>query len=146
MTLEDFWGALFAEQMLAENLNSLSIGKFNQSKLERMKKWQIRIIDGDQLPAVERVSAGNSLSILGDLRFDPDFWFLPHDDDRGFVRVPAGPFLMGSTREEVEAFKVDIPDHLDQRTVEIWKGLIESEFPRHTVEMAEYYIARYPER
>jgi formylglycine-generating enzyme required for sulfatase activity len=125
-------------------MNSLRIDEFNLPKLDRIKKWQLRIIGGDQLPAVERVSAGNVLSVLGDSRFDPDFWFLPRDDERGFIRIPTGPFLMGSTPEEVETFKADLPGDFDQTIIDILKGFFESEIPRHTVELTEYYIARYP--
>ncbi|MCP4627383.1 MAG: formylglycine-generating enzyme family protein [bacterium] len=144
VTMEDFWGALFAGQMLAENMNSLSNDDYILAKLDRIKSWQVRIIGGDQLPAVERVSAGNSLAVLGNSRFDPDFWYLPRDDDQGFVRIPSGPFLMGSTREEVETFKADMPGDLDQGTIDVYKGIFESEIPQHPAELSEYYIARYP--
>ena len=53
-----------------------------------------------KLTAPERADAGNCLAVLGDPRFDPDFYYLPHEDLRGFVLIPAGPFWMGSDKKE----------------------------------------------
>ena len=57
---------------------------------------------------------------LGDTRFDPSRWFLPNDDLLGFVRVPAGRFLMGSD------------------------DLTDDEKPMHEVELPPFWIARFP--
>jgi len=50
------------------------------------------------------------------------------------VRIPAGKFLMGSTKEQAEQA---IKDGLDKRYAE-W------EQPQHTVELSEYSIGKYP--
>ena len=77
------------------------------------------------LSAAQRVAAGNALIQLGDPRFRPDAWFLPHDPLLGFVGIPSGPFLMGSDpRYDHEAY----PD----------------EAPQHEVDVPSYYIGRYP--
>jgi len=73
-----------------------------------------------KLPAIERTQAGNTLSALGDPRFNAEMWQLPNDETLGFVRIPAGKFLMGSD------------DKYD------------NEKPQHEVDLPEYWMARYP--
>jgi formylglycine-generating enzyme required for sulfatase activity len=52
------------------------------------------------------------------------------------VYVPAGPFLMGTTEEEVEALVTEFSEgHRDE---------FEREVPQHEVELPGYYIGRYP--
>ncbi len=50
------------------------------------------------------------------------------------VRIPAGKFLMGSTKEQAQRAIMDGAD----------KNWIEWEQPQHTVELSEYFIGRYP--
>ena len=78
-------------------------------------------------PAALRARAGNTLARLGDPRFDPEHWRLPFDDNQtfGFIKIPAGTFLMGSKKEAD-------PD------------ASESELEQHTLELTTYYMARYP--
>ncbi len=76
------------------------------------------------LKPVERSPAGTALAKIGDPRFDPEKWFLPKEENLGFVRVEAGEFQMGSDKSD--------PDAVDH------------EFPRHKVVVSEFYIARYP--
>ena len=111
---QDIWGAHLAGQILAESGNLQSLSDRNQKRLERTQKWLVNIIQGDELPALERVKAGDSLAVLGDPRFDPECWYLPREPMLGFVDVPAGVFVMGGDGRE------------------------------HPVELPAYYIARYP--
>ena len=73
----------------------------------------------------QRVSAGNALGYLGDIRFRPDAWMLPDEPMLGFVEIPAGPFLMGSDPKRDP-------------------NASEYEQPQHEVTLPAYYIARYP--
>jgi formylglycine-generating enzyme required for sulfatase activity len=50
------------------------------------------------------------------------------------VRIPAGKFLMGSTKEQAEQAIKDGAD----------KSWVEREQPQHEVELSEYSIGRYP--
>ncbi|GBC61056.1 hypothetical protein DENIS_2016 [Desulfonema ishimotonii] len=94
--------------------------------LDRVKGWLLAGMQADDvLQPRERVEAGNILSQLGDPRFNPDMWYLPNDENLGFVTVPAGPFLMGSDKEKDSGTEYD-------------------EMPRHMVELSEYAITRYP--
>lgn len=86
---------------------------------------QVERMRSPDISAAQRVAAGNALIQLGDPRFRPEAWYLPHGMLLGFVEIPSGPFLMGSTREhDHEAY----PD----------------EAPQHEVDVLRYYIGRYP--
>jgi hypothetical protein len=81
-----------------------------------------------------RVNAGNLLGRLGDPRFDPQRFYLPADEDLGFVKIKADKdFKIGTRsalRQQVkDATGVDVADH------EI------NDAPTPT---GEFYIARYP--
>ena len=82
----------------------------------------------------ERTTAGETLSRLGDPRFDTQHWLLPisnafasgktHQDVLGFVHIPAGPFLMGSLHSDGDAYE----DERDQ----------------HEINLPDYYLGRVP--
>ena len=75
----------------------------------------------------KRCEAGTSLGRLGDPRFEAARWFLPRDSETplGFLRVDGGHFLMGSNPA------------CDEQA-------LPHEEPQHDVELAEFYVARYP--
>jgi formylglycine-generating enzyme required for sulfatase activity len=123
--LPDLWGSLLAGQAILENANLEEISDANKEKVERVRDWQIQVIKTNSLNGLERARAGNTLAYLGDPRFDPQAWHLPAEPLLGFVKIPAGPFLMGSNKnDDPEADE----DELDQ----------------HSLELPEYYLARYP--
>jgi formylglycine-generating enzyme required for sulfatase activity len=116
---DDFWGALLAGQAILENANGDNLSAANRQKQERVRDWQISILSSD-LPPIERALAGDSLAALGDTRFDEAAWYLPREENLGFVQIPAGEFIMGSD------------DGRDE------------EKPQHTVTLPDYWIAKYP--
>ena len=120
----DIWGAQLAGQALAETAALEQVSEDNRPLLDRIRFWLLRIMEENLLPATERAIAGNSLSRLGDPRFDPEMFFLPNDEELGFVRIRAGEFVMGSDKKRDK-----------------YAGENET---LHTVELSEYYIARYP--
>ena len=77
-----------------------------------------------RLNPAERMAVGDTLARLGDPRFRADAWFLPDEELLGFVEIPAGPFLMGSTKNDRHANN--------------------DEMPQHELILSRYYIARYP--
>jgi formylglycine-generating enzyme required for sulfatase activity len=82
--------------------------------------------DDARVKAVERVACGDALAKLGDTRFhQEDLWCLPNDDHLGFLRVPAGPFPMGSDKSSD-------------------REALDDEVPQHPVVLAAFYIARWP--
>ncbi len=93
---------------------------------KRVQGWLLAALTAETiLKPKERVAAGNALNWVGDPRFDPQKWYLPKEENNGFIRIPAGEFWMGSEEEkDKEAHK--------------------SEFPRHLVQLSTYDIAKYP--
>jgi formylglycine-generating enzyme required for sulfatase activity len=89
--------------------------------------------------ATSRVAVAEALARLGDPRFDPDHWYLPAEPDFGFVRVPAGPFLMGTRREDFEPLMkaLRVPE-------DGWEYHEDEINPRPETHVGEFYIARYP--
>jgi len=73
--------------------------------IKRARRWLLKIIDSGRLSARERAEVGDALGRIGDTRFDPDFLHLPRQyQDQpepfwGFIEIPAGPFVMGSSRK-----------------------------------------------
>jgi formylglycine-generating enzyme required for sulfatase activity len=113
-----------AGQALRETTDLSKLSSEEQSKLERVQRWQLYLLRSDALPPIERAQAGKTLAILGDPRFCPEKWDLPDDKLLGFIEIPAGPFMMGSMGNSLK----------------FWG----SETPQHKVELPQYWIARYP--
>ena len=116
----DRWGALLAGQALVETANLSQISERNQAKVERVRGWLVGLLRSDDLPAVERAAAGDSLARLGD----------PREAVTGlermeFCSVPAGPFWLGAPEEDELAYG--------------------NEKPLHQVDLPyDYWLARYP--
>lgn len=72
-----------------------------------------------------RAQAGNTLARLGDTRFSKDIWYLPDDPMLGFIKIPGGSYLIGSSPERD-------------------KDSNSKEAPLHEVGMLTYYLAKYP--
>jgi len=129
---EDVWGALLAGQLLAESgVEPEAVAARDRRKLELVREhlaYHVLCADGlegrPSLPATERAAAGRVLARLGDPRFDPDRWYLPKEPLLGFVPIPEGAFLMGSTDGDRMAW--------------------DDEKPQHRRRLLLYYIARYP--
>jgi formylglycine-generating enzyme required for sulfatase activity len=126
---------LAGEALLETGLVKVRARERHAQVLDRVQARLVALLEENALPARERAAAGNTLSDLDDPRFRAEAWFLPDEPLFGFVPVPAGPFLMG-TRED------DIPALLERFGGE--RGWYEREVPQHTVELPDYYIARYP--
>ncbi len=106
-------------------MNRVKDSRLGKDLLERLRTQLTDLLQTGRLTPKERVAAGNSLSHLGDPRFDPDNWYLPVGDDMGFITIPAGTFLMGSDQKKDS--KAD-----------------DNEFPQHPVELSKYAIGKYP--
>jgi len=100
--------------------------------LDAVSEWLVALIEGGHFAARERAKAGDVLGQLGDPRFDPDRLYFPcryrgeEEPLSGFVKIPEGPFMMGSQKGDEEA----APD---------WFGN-----PRDMVIPYSYWMARYP--
>jgi hypothetical protein len=72
------------------------------------------LLEQSALSARERAEARDLLGELGDLRFDPDRYFLPcryrgqPEPLAGFVEIPPGSFVMGED-DEAQHLSIDYP-------------------------------------
>ena len=134
-SLEDAWGALLAGNALVESTDLTRVNEVNEPKLERIGIHLVRILEAGELPAVERAEAGRVLAKVGDPRFREDALRLPDDESWGFLDVPAGPFTMGTRKEDVPALAEKYGG------ITSWYG---RQTEQHEVTVPQFYIARYP--
>jgi formylglycine-generating enzyme required for sulfatase activity len=93
---------------------------FGRDLLKRVQYRLKSFLEYCKLAVDERNRAGNTLATLGDPRFDPERWFLPSDEDCGFIHILAGKFIMGSEENLIER-------------------------PQHELDLPyDYWIAKYP--
>ncbi len=114
-----------------------ALARLKTEASKRLLRWQMlrTMQDDGHYPPPVRAGAGYALAKLGDPRFRPDAWYLPDDDLLGFIRIPAGPFLMGTPEEEIPALLKRLGGE---------REVYEAGTPQHEVTLPEYYIARYP--
>jgi len=120
----DAWGALLAGQLIMENFNAVQVSARDRSKIERVVSHLVGILEQGHLPAMERAAVGVMLARLGDPRPGVGLGAegLP---DITWIEIPSGPFLIGSTDQDMRAY--------------------DDEKPQHTFLISTpYYISRYP--
>ena len=111
--------------VLGVSVNEIEDGRFVRV-FQRVQNWLLAAVKADEvLDPKQRRLAGNELNYIGDPRFDPDRWRLPMLENSGFVKIPAGSFLMGSDKEKDPRARKD-------------------ELPQHTVKLSEYWINVHP--
>jgi formylglycine-generating enzyme required for sulfatase activity len=118
-------------QIMAAEIAVIAFQEWQPSGAQLVEMLSWRLVDMltgkvfSSVKAVQRVKINESLIILGDPRFDPEQWFLPKEPLLGFVEIPAGKYLMGSSNDR--------------------DGNVgENESPQHDVNLPRFYIARYP--
>jgi len=140
---EQTWRALLWSGQMAAIVGAARIAQDDvpnggEAYLERLRRGLVALLAAGALSPLERAEAGRALAALGDPRFDPERSYLPArrwapqegrwvpETTWGFVRIPAGLFLMGSDPQcDPEA--------------------AEREQPQHEVNLPyDYWIARYP--
>lgn len=120
--------AVLAGRALVElRLRDKSEGqKHFEALLKRTRRWLVRLVEGGRLASRERAEASDVLGQLGDPR--PGVATISSDGvdvpDILWVHVPAGPFTMGSSKDDAMAYA--------------------DEQPAHTVTLPDFYISRYP--
>jgi formylglycine-generating enzyme required for sulfatase activity len=132
----DWRSAIVAGEQLLELGTAILVGSDQSCAVrDRVAAWLVALIQGNALPARDRVRAGEILGQLGDPRFRADAWYLPDEPLLGFIEVPQGPFLMGTRKE-------DIPTLIEKSGGR--KSWYEYETPRRSIELQGCYVARYP--
>ncbi|WP_020587907.1 SUMF1/EgtB/PvdO family nonheme iron enzyme [Desulfobacter curvatus] len=118
--------AVAGEALLEIGLVSIQQVGLGKTVLRKVQQWLQDAMGADHaLAPADRVAAGNVLSRLGDPRFDKGKWYLPVEENHGFVDIPAGGFQMGSDKDKDAEAR-------------------DNEFPQHTVVLSEFAMARYP--
>ena len=130
---ESGWGCvvLAGEALLEMGINRAEDNEAGRNLLQRVRRNLTRIVEEGLGEPLLRSEAGDVLGDLEDPRFDPQNFSLPclfrsqPEAFYGFVKIPAGKFLMGSREDDPDAY--------------------EDEFPQHEVDIPyDYWISRYP--
>ena len=112
--------ALFGQEAIQRDTERRDGGP---SYLTRVRTRLVQVMRGE-LAVHERAEAEQAWVHLGDPCFRADAWYLPDEPLLGFVKIPAGSFVMGSD------------DRAD--------SLYFDASPRHEICLPTYYMARYP--
>ena len=135
----DWTCARLAGQQLQEiGLGAIRKGERTRAIAERVAGWLAESLpvhpDEGGLPAVQRARAGDLLARLGDPRFDPERFYLPADDELGFVQIPADPgFRIGTRKAHAKRVSEVLGYDIDRNEI--------NDEPTPT---RDFYIARYP--
>ena len=125
----DAWGAHLAGQALVELNGMEHVNVRHQQKVDRVRRWLVEIVQGNDLPAVERALAATHLAELGDLR--PEVTTV---NAMQFCYVPAGPFWMGSDEDNPLEKDAERPPHQLEMPYDYWVG----RFPVTNAQFAEF--------
>ena len=130
--------ALAGMQLQEIGAGALGMSPHTQAIAERVGGWLAASLpvhpDDGGLPAAQRAQAGDTLSALGDPRFDPKRFYLPADETLGFVRIAADPaFRIGTRRADKARVEKIIGADMDDDEI--------NDAPTPT---PEFHIARYP--
>lgn len=101
---------LAGDVLLEVGVNRIQDSAHGKSLLGRVRQRLTQLLENGALAPRERAEAGDVLGQVGDPRFDPERFYLPHvyrgqpEPLAGFVKILAGPFVMGSRKGDKEAY------------------------------------------
>jgi formylglycine-generating enzyme required for sulfatase activity len=107
--------------------------------LKRTRRWLTCYVEDGHSTPRDRSAAGGILGQLGDPRFDPHNFYLSKtfrgqpETALGFVRIPAGKFMMGSKESDEEAYDREQPQHEVDLPYDYWMS-------RYPVTVAQFKI------
>ncbi|NPA93219.1 MAG: NACHT domain-containing protein, partial [Chloroflexi bacterium] len=104
---------LVAQSLVEIGLVGVRRGAGGETVLKRTRGWLEAALQSEVLSAAERAEAGRALAKIGDPRFETIALsraaaasrrsvLMPADPTLGFIRIPAGAFLMGEDEEQHE--------------------------------------------
>jgi formylglycine-generating enzyme required for sulfatase activity/energy-coupling factor transporter ATP-binding protein EcfA2 len=128
------WSVWLATQLADQLIGSKPPGRRNRQMVQDLASWAsvvVELLHG--LPARERTQVGRVLGRLGDPRFQSSQSDVTPTID--WCQVPAGAFTMGLSDEHTH--ELQATGHY-----RMWRPGRET--PSCSVELATYYIARYP--
>ncbi|MCZ2122939.1 MAG: SUMF1/EgtB/PvdO family nonheme iron enzyme, partial [Anaerolineales bacterium] len=127
------WAGQIAVQFGIDKIEQKARGK---DYLKDLTSHTLYLLEKSQfISPRERAEAGNTLSQLDDPRFDSETWYLPKESLFGFVRIPAGEFLMGTKQEDIKELMEKFGGEED---------FYKPETPQHTLHLPDFYTSRYP--
>ena len=149
--------AMYETGFLAAVRQEKTPGRFTRIR-NWVQDWLLAAMTADQiLPPKDRCEAGNALNWVGDPRFDPEMWYLPKDNDVGFIEIPAGFFEMGSDKQLKDDLLAELPSIFNnffyrekfsdanfEDHYEIFESGICSQVPKHRLFLQKYRINKYP--
>ncbi|MCB1859864.1 MAG: SUMF1/EgtB/PvdO family nonheme iron enzyme [Gammaproteobacteria bacterium] len=121
----------------AQGLSGLGLSEHERKRLEkplgRLRHWLVELIETGQLDPRERAEAGDALGAIGDPRFHgrekyrlPALYRGEPEKSCGFIKIPAGEFLMGSDKAiDKDAFDdecINGKPHPQQLDEDFWIG------------------------
>ncbi|NOZ28403.1 MAG: SUMF1/EgtB/PvdO family nonheme iron enzyme [Chloroflexi bacterium] len=98
----DVWGAHLAGQLLVESADLNNVHEPDRRKMDRARRWLVRVIRHEALAPTERAIAGDNLAHLGDPRPGVGLNEEGLPDILWSERIEPGPFVMGNTKETDE--------------------------------------------
>jgi formylglycine-generating enzyme required for sulfatase activity len=138
-TQPDWVCALLAGLQLQEiGLAGMQASERTQAILARVVGWLVAALpvhpEQGGMAAKQRAQAGDVLAALGDPRFDPKRFYLPAEENLGFVRIEADTaFKIGTRHQETKKVYQATGRESD-----------EYEINGNTTPTREFHIARYP--
>ncbi len=121
---------LAGEVLLELGINRAQDTPHGKRLLLRVRERLVQVVEAGKLTPRERLEVADTLALLGDPRFDETRWHLPAllrgqpEPLLGFVKISAGTFMMGSAKDDKDAY--------------------DDEKPAHPVTLPDYWMARYP--
>lgn len=121
---ESYWRNVWlaGDILLAIGTSRVENYALGRDLISRVRHHLTDLLTSGGLSPIERARAGDTLGKLGDPRTDVSI--LLDQPNAGFVKIPAGPFVMGSKHDDEDAW--------------------DNEKPIHEVSLPTYYLARYP--
>ncbi|KPA12294.1 Serine/threonine-protein kinase pkn1 [Candidatus Magnetomorum sp. HK-1] len=119
VTEKNILGAILAGELVTESIDINNLSKRNETKLNRIISWLVKIISLKNTSPLQRTNCGKLLSMIGEPRKE-----VLTIENSEMCFIPQDTFLMGSVKEN-NLFN-------------------DREYPQHTLELPPYFISKYP--
>lgn len=93
------WASFFAGWIFLKNPGLIDEDHVIHYKIQSAL---LQSLESGRMPNKKKLILGELIDQAGDLRFSKEHWYLPSDPMLGFIKIPEGPFYMGTREEEVQ--------------------------------------------